>query len=94
MVGLLGILLILGMMYGGYYLVFKLPGIIQSNKFHSLGNMSGMTKSQIIAKCGRPAGVSRFKWGSACVWNKGRYRIEIQFDENDFFLAIAQETAP
>lgn len=81
---------------GGYYVwyyFFLQEGKNLQKKFQSLGNMSGMKKSEIIKKCGAPNGISHLQGGSACVWYKSGYRIEIHFDENDVFIAIAQETA-
>jgi len=62
-------------------------------KFVSLGNMQGMTKTEIISHCGKFSGISYIEGGTVCVWQRPGYRISLVFDSQDKVVRIASEAA-
>tara|TARA_B110000285_G_C14731118_1_gene426515 strand:- start:128 stop:418 length:291 start_codon:yes stop_codon:yes gene_type:complete len=70
----------------------KIPGKALQRKFVSLGDMSGMSKSQIIAKCGQFKTIQNIEGGSICVWSATGYLITLVFDNEDKCLRVSNET--
>lgn len=71
----------------------KSKGKKLQRKFISLGNMTGKTKQEIIAKCGNFKSIKNIQGGSICVWMDTGYIMTLQFDSNDVFVKICSETA-
>lgn len=71
----------------------KSKGKKLQRKFISLGNMTGKTKQEIIAKCGNFKSIQNIQGGSICVWMETGYIMTLQFDNNDVFVKICNETA-
>ena len=73
--------------------IVKMPGRALQSKFQSLGNMKGMSKSEIIQKCGNFKSIKHIEGGSVCVWMATGYVISLVFDANDMVLRVGSETA-
>nr|WP_299418279.1 hypothetical protein [uncultured Emticicia sp.] len=84
---------------GGLVLYFilnilvKIPGRNLQSQFQSLGDMRGMSKSEIIQKCGNFKSIRHIEGGTVCVWMATGYVISLVFDANDEVVKIGSETA-
>lgn len=71
-------------------------GKVLKSKFQSLkgNNIIGMSKSDIIKKCGHYTSVSYIQGGTCCAWvsKDCAYSIAILFDKNDEVNRITTET--
>lgn len=81
------------LLYALLKILVKSKGKKLQRKFISLGNMTGKSKRDIIAKCGNFKSVKNIQGGSICVWMETGYIVTIQFDSNDQFVKICSETA-
>ncbi len=67
------------------------PGLELHQKFVSLGNMTGMTKDQIIAVVGQPSSISALPEGRTLLqWQATGCHMALQFN-GDLFEAITHE---
>jgi len=70
----------------------KMPGKALQQKFISLGDMAGMSKSEIISKCGPFTTIQNFEGGTICVWSATGYVISLVFDNEDKVIRVGSET--
>ena len=75
------------------YSAVCLPGKLLQQKFQSLGDLKGMTKASIIARCGRYKSSHTIDRGTVCVWMATDYKISIVFDaDNRAIQVITRDT--
>jgi hypothetical protein len=84
----------------GILLVITLAGFVVGDgrktqrRFQRLGNMTGMSRNQVISAVGKPASTVRTANGSTvCAWVGTLYSITVVFTPQDVFRNIANETA-
>ena len=67
-------------------------GTSLNKKFVALGNMTGMTLSQISAHVGNPNSITQFPDGEKlCQWAASGFAIGIMFDANDVCVRLAHQ---
>jgi len=88
--------LFLGLLIGGLYfywvrVIARTSSNMLIDKFKKMGDMSGVSKTDIINQCGRPTSVRYIQGGSECVWSSTHYTIVIHFDKSENFIGVVQE---
>lgn len=72
----------------------RTPGRVLARKFVSLGNMKGMSYSELVKTVGNCSSISDI--GNGCKlrqWIVTGYHIAIVFDENDRVVKISHEAS-
>lgn len=73
----------------GYLLLVK-RGKGLKEKFYSLGNLQGKSKSEIIAVCGNYTNTIRVDDKLTCKWAQGEFGIAVTFDANDKVVSFVE----
>jgi hypothetical protein len=71
----------------------KAPGRTLQKKFVALGNMSQLTKDDIINAVGQPNSISNSANGQLLQWIATGYHMSILFDNNGRFIKIQHQFA-
>jgi hypothetical protein len=73
-------------------LIKQSSGSSLNKKFVALGNMTGMTLSQISARVGSPNSITQFPDGEKlCQWAASGFAIGIIFDGNNVCVRLAHQ---
>jgi hypothetical protein len=62
------------------------------DKFNSLGEIRGKSKSEIIENFGECTTDIRVNDTTICKWGKGNYVITLTFDINDKVISVTERT--
>jgi hypothetical protein len=63
-----------------------------NKKFAAMGNMQGMTLSQIVARVGSPNSITQFPDGEKlCQWSGSGFAVGLMFDSNDVCIRLAHQ---
>lgn len=65
------------------YLAVNLPGRALRHKFEELGEIKGMSKAEIVSRCGKYHSKRPISKGSVCVWMVPGFVISVVFDLDD-----------
>jgi hypothetical protein len=60
-----------------------LPGKVLRQKFTQLGDLKGMSRAQIVSRCGKYHSKRAIYGGYICVWMIPGFVISVVFDAND-----------
>ncbi len=65
------------------YLAVFLPGKLLRQKFAELGEIKGMSRTQIVSHCGKYHSKRPISGGHVCVWMIPGFVISVVFDSDD-----------
>jgi len=65
------------------YLAVFLPGKVLRRKFAQLGELKGLSRAQIVSRCGKYHSKRPVSGGYVCVWMIPGFVISVVFDAED-----------
>lgn len=73
------------------YLAVFLPGKMLRQKFEELGDMRGMSRSEIVSRCGKYHSIRNTYGGFVCVWMVPGFVISLVFDSNEKVVKVCSK---
>lgn len=74
------------------YLAVVMPEKLLRQKFESLGDMRGLKRSEVVARCGKYHSIRNICGGIVCVWMVPGFVISLVFDSSDKVVKVSSKS--